>query len=547
MKKPQQLFLACLFFSTLFFALPFYSHQAIVLTRISSGLDDLLFRFRHGSEIPEASNIAIVSVDDESCEKLDARWPWPRTLFAELVRALTRQGARVIAFNFSFNGLENGEESTVALANAIHEHGRVVVGATLDNQRLLKPNAILLSAGASYGYLEKIVDEDYVIRRSYLARAFSGMGARWESSFPLRVKAVADEDVSTAPTVDDTLRHWAARDGQYPINFLLSEQDFKKIPAWKVLQNKVTDGSLRGKTVFVGITSSLLAEKHATPLGLLPGVLVHADEYLALASDRRLKSPPEAVIDWAAWLISLGLLLVFLSRRVWWAVLAAFAVLFLSFIAAQIALSKDWLIHPFILLAGPVLALVTGVGAELLFLFLEKRGLEKKVLHDKMTGLYTYDYLRLRLEDEWKRCVKLQLPVSVAMTDLDRFKKINDTLGHETGNRMILRAADVIRQSVRGYDVVSRYGGDEFVILLWHADLNEARAYRERLRKQYEEMAAKLEDALLKTSSISIGVASFDPKADAGNPATPQELVEKADQDLFKDKESRRKPGEPTR
>jgi diguanylate cyclase (GGDEF)-like protein len=361
------------------------------------------------------------------------------------------------------------------------------------------------------------------------------------------VKTLADENISTAPSLEDILRRWAGGDGQYPINFLLSESDFKKIPAWKVLQNKVTDGSLRGKTVFVGITSSLLAEKHATPLGLMPGVLVHADEYIALASDRRLKSAPEAAVDGVAWLVSLGLLLVFLSRKVWWAVLAALGALFLSFIAAQIALSKDWLIHPFILLAGPVLALVTGVAAELLFLFLEKRGLEKKVIHDKMTGLYTYDYLRLRLDDEWKRCLKLQLPVSVAMTDLDRFKKINDTLGHETGNRMILRAADVIRQSVRGYDVVSRYGGDEFVILLWHADLNEARAYRERLRKQYEAMAAKLEEPLLKVSSVSIGVASFDPKVTAGNPATPQELVEKADQDLFRDKESRRKPGEPSR
>jgi diguanylate cyclase (GGDEF)-like protein len=178
---------------------------------------------------------------------------------------------------------------------------------------------------------------------------------------------------------------------------------------------------------------------------------------------------------------------------------------------------------------------------------LENRGLEHRVLHDKMTGLYTYDYLRLRLDDEWKRCHKLSLPVSIVMTDLDRFKKINDSLGHEVGNQMILRAAAVIRESARGYDVVSRYGGDEFVILLWHANALEADAYRIRLRKMYEAMAQKLDEPGLKGSSISIGVASFDPRVDGLKPRNPQELMELADKNLFEDKESRRLPGEEKR
>ena len=126
------------------------------------------------------------------------------------------------------------------------------------------------------------------------------------------------------------------------------------------------------------------------------------------------------------------------------------------------------------------------------------------------------------------------------MTDLDRFKKINDTLGHEVGNEMIKRAADVIRDSARRYDIVSRYGGDEFVVLLWHTNLEEAKAYRERLRGLYHAMAAKLEPAL-QDSSISIGVASFDPAVNSSYPQDSQRLVEDADKDLFTDKESRRK------
>jgi diguanylate cyclase (GGDEF)-like protein len=146
----------------------------------------------------------------------------------------------------------------------------------------------------------------------------------------------------------------------------------------------------------------------------------------------------------------------------------------------------------------------------------------------------------MRLEDEWKRCQKGKLPVSIVMTDLDRFKQINDTLGHEVGNDMIKRAARVIKESVRGYDVVSRYGGDEFVILLWHTTQKEADAYRERLRGLYHGMAKQLAPEL-QGSSISIGVATYDPSVDPLYPTDTQKLIEEADKDLFADKESRRK------
>ena len=542
MKKSVQIFIVALFFSLLFFGLPFYSHQSIALTRMASGLQDTLFKFRHSADsLPEqADHVVIVSIDDESCEKLNARWPWSRKIFADLVDALKRQGAQVIALNFSFNGLENDAQTTALLAEAIRGHGRVVVGATLDDQRLLKPNDLLIQAGAVYGYLEKIVDDDYVIRRSYLGREFTGLGKRWEFSFPLRVVSFMAEGTSL-PTMDELIQRASDGEGQYPIDFLMNENDFKRIPAWKILQNRSSDQALKGKIVFVGITSSLLAEKHTTPLGLMPGVLVHANEVVALTAGRYLRSWSEPIVNGVAYVVSSVILALILSRRWWIGLIAALAVLFLTFLAAQMALSQDWLIQPFILLAGPALAMLFGVMAELLILFLEKRGLEKKVVHDKMTGLYTYEYLRSRLDEEWKRCLKMQLPVSVVMTDLDYFKKINDTLGHEVGNQMILRASDVNRKSVRGYDVVSRYGGDEFAILLWHSNEAEALAYRLRLRKQYEQMASELTDPLLKQSSMSIGVASFDPKENQAGPKTPQELMEAADKDLFSDKAGRRK------
>ncbi len=480
----------------------------------------------------------LVTIDDESCEKLGLRWPWPRKTFAALVDRLNEDGAAVIGLNFTFTGSEGeGSEGTEALAEAVRG-ARVVIGATLDHQRLIKPNPALVSAGARYGYLEKIIDEDYGIRRSYPLRVSTnaaGYSGPSVASFPLEMARLAGE-------VDED-RLLRRGDGSYDIDYRFKEDDLVRIPAWKVLERKAP-GRMRGKAVFVGATSELFSEKHATPLGLMPGVTVHANEYLAMRAGRYLKVWPLGPQAAVFWLLSLGLLVLILSRRIWLGVLGAAAVIFCVFLFSQVLFSHDVLVPLFILLSAPALALLTGAATQLLYLFLQNEGLEKKAILDKMTGLYTYDYLRLRLDDEWRRCQKLSLPVSVVMTDLDRFKGINDTLGHEVGNQMILRAAEVIRQSARGYDVVSRYGGDEFVILLWHANAAEAGAYRQRLRKSYEAMASGLEGELLKASSISIGVASYDPKENTSLYKDPQALVEAADQDLFRDKESRRKPGE---
>jgi diguanylate cyclase (GGDEF)-like protein len=263
---------------------------------------------------------------------------------------------------------------------------------------------------------------------------------------------------------------------------------------------------------------------------------------LAALSGRNLRFAPDWLAFSISWIAGLMVLGFFFFRRIWLGILAFVIMFFGLFIGAQFLFGNDTVLNPFILLLGPTLGVIAGIVSDLSRLLWENQGLQKKVIHDKMTGLYNYDFLRMRLDEEWKRSQKLKLPVTIVMTDLDRFKSINDTLGHEEGNRMILRAAAVIKESVRGYDVVSRYGGDEFVILLWRTSMDEAKAYRQRLRAAYEAMAQKLEGSL-RSSSISIGVATLDPEVDPNYPGSPQEIIEIADKDLFLDKESRRQGG----
>ncbi len=547
------------FFSGLFWSLPAYQRSSDAFQRLTLNTRDLFFKIRRFSTDRPAAidSLLIVSIDEESCQKLGVRWPWSRKIFASITQELAKRGARVIGFNISFTGHEDaGDISSREFAEAMSGHGRVVIGSTFDkNNRLVSPYPPIEAAASKVGYLEKIVDPDFTIRRSYLVRLYSNGQDRtrpgFESSFPLQLVAAAAEgkngqaayeaDLDLVTVGNPRRAVFVDKTGSYLINYLASEGDFKSVPAWRVAEGKISDAAVRGKLVLVGLTSSLFADTHPTPLGLMSGVAIHANEFLAIDSRRVLSFLPDGATYLISWFVGSCVLFFFMIRKFWLGLFFAFLAAFGLFIGAQFAFSRDLLIEPFLLILGPFLALAAGILSHTVGLLMDNRGLEMKAIHDKMTGLYTYDFLRTRLDAEWKVSKKTGLPVSLVMTDLDRFKKINDTLGHEVGNRMILKAAAVIRDSVRGYDVVARYGGDEFVILLWRTGRKDAEDYRLRLRDLYHRMAAELEPAL-RDSSISIGIATYDPSVDAKNPENPQRLIEEADKDLFEDKDKRRRP-----
>lgn len=546
------------FFSFFFWTLPVYQQNSDAFQRLTLNTRDLFFKIRRASAgAPASDPILIVSIDEDSCQKLGMRWPWSRKTFAVMTDELAKRGAKAIGFNISFTGIEDSGAATSAdFAEALKRHGSAVIGATFDkNSRLVPANTEIGEAAAKVGYLEKIVDPDYTIRRSYFLRPYRNEAKAskpdFESSFPLQLLAtyglpqgsppVYEADLNLLTVGNPRRAVFLTKDGSYLINYLAAESDFRFVPAWKVIEGKIPDALVRGKLVLVGLTSSLFADTHQTPLGRMSGIAIHANEFLAVHSGRVLSFLPDLAAYAISWLVALCIVAFFLVRKFWLGIVCGLLGAAGLFIGAQFAFSKDLLIEPFILMLGPFLALGAGLLIHSARLLWENRGLEMKVIHDKMTGLYTYDHLRTRLESEWNASKKTGFPVSLVMTDLDRFKRINDTLGHETGNRMILKASEVIRDSVRGYDVVARYGGDEFVILLWRTGRKDAEDYRTRLRDLYHRMAAKLEPAL-QDSSISIGIATYDPAADPKLPESPQRLIEEADKDLFADKEKRRKP-----
>ena len=143
---------------------------------------------------------------------------------------------------------------------------------------------------------------------------------------------------------------------------------------------------------------------------------------------------------------------------------------------------------------------------------------------DSLTGLYVRRYFMVKLQEELHRAERYNNILSVVMADLDQFKNINDTYGHDAGDRVLEAIGKFLQQNIRDVDVVARYGGEEFVVMIPEAAKDAAHSLSERLRKNLAEM--KFENLPPITVSLGIATYPFDGRS-------AEDLIKKADAAMY--------------
>lgn len=142
---------------------------------------------------------------------------------------------------------------------------------------------------------------------------------------------------------------------------------------------------------------------------------------------------------------------------------------------------------------------------------------------DPLTSLWNYGYFQYKLDEELAKASVTGQPLAVMMIDLDDFKKFNDSYGHIQGDKALKQIGEILKENCRKIDILCRYGGEEFSLILPVNNKKEALLLGERMRKSLEQ-----EEILGNKFTISIGIASF--PQDASDKET---LIEKADQALY--------------
>jgi diguanylate cyclase (GGDEF)-like protein len=156
--------------------------------------------------------------------------------------------------------------------------------------------------------------------------------------------------------------------------------------------------------------------------------------------------------------------------------------------------------------------------------------LKETSFKDEVTGIYNRRFFSIRLEEEISRHRRFNHPVSIVLLDLDGFKAVNDEFGHAVGDDTLRDVAQILMRHSRGINVVSRYGGDEFAVLLVETSKAGARLYADRIR----EVIARFPFAHSKPVTASLGVASL-PDDDV---TTAEDLFKLADGALYVAKRS---------
>jgi diguanylate cyclase (GGDEF)-like protein len=217
---------------------------------------------------------------------------------------------------------------------------------------------------------------------------------------------------------------------------------------------------------------------------------------------------------------------------------------------ADLALNREALLADFaefdlsllvtvVVAVNPVLA-IAGVPTVLLARrFIMHSQLLAQTRIDTKTGLLNASTWEMEAEAEISRSVRMQIPMAVALVDIDHFKVVNDTYGHLVGDKALRAVTDALRSQLRGYDRAGRFGGEEFVVLLPQAREQDALNVAERLRSHIAGLSIPVDDedesAGCVRLTISVGVASLD-----GESRELTDLLAAADAALYHAKETGR-------
>ncbi len=233
------------------------------------------------------------------------------------------------------------------------------------------------------------------------------------------------------------------------------------------------------------------------------------------------------------------------SIRRKWAILTVFILLFIAGYFGYAAItwgrirSVVGMIVPITFFLGAVFVLlVSSLSLDTALDVKRISTLEIENITDPLTGIYNRRYLDRRIDEEVKRALRYDFPLSVLMLDIDRFKAVNDRFGHRAGDAVLSKLGQTIAQSVRRSDVVARYGGEEVLVIATHTPIHAAAELGERLRRLVEATEFTTHDRPDRQSlqvTVSIGIAALNAEKNDS-----RSLIQSADEALYRAKKEGR-------
>jgi diguanylate cyclase (GGDEF)-like protein len=165
------------------------------------------------------------------------------------------------------------------------------------------------------------------------------------------------------------------------------------------------------------------------------------------------------------------------------------------------------------------------------------REFEQCCCQDSLTEVYTRDYFNARLDQRLERCGEATQSMAILFADVDGLKEVNDEYGHLVGDEVICQVAAAIRQCLRSTDIVARYGGDEFVILLDNASVDDLKALAENIRQRVAKATVECNGKEIAVT-VSVGGVLTNEFPEKPGPIFADQLLDHADKAMYRAKKN---------
>ncbi|MDO8535511.1 MAG: diguanylate cyclase [Candidatus Omnitrophota bacterium] len=477
-------------------------------------------------------DIVLITVDDSSLREIGIQWPWPRSMIAQIIKKVSAQSPSAICIDLVFAGKSVDPNEDSVLADSLKNAGNVYAAAFFGNDgKYVIPDETLAMGMKDFGFVNKPRDIDNTIRRM---RPFLLSQSGQIIDYSLSVKVAGY--VTNGPAKNMGISVPLSKDGTTYIRFFGTLDKFNSIPAWKVLKDTVDLSALKNKLVFIGVTSESFHDTYHTPLGIMPGMVIDLNEtltYINKSFFRYASHEVNSIILFIFVLIAVfgGIRLSILSGI---ALTACEIVTLLSL--GLFLFTRHVIIEPI----GPILLMIASTillhGARYVVLVIENMVLRKEAVTDGLTGLYLHRYFELQLRRELKSAFHIHKNIALVLYDIDHFKKINDTYGHEFGNIVLKAIAKNLKNHSRKNNIIARYGGEEFCIIIPGMKRDHAIKYAERLRNLISHMEFKTDKGDIIRVTMSAGIVTIEDVTSPDDTA----FIKAADSALYKSKNNGR-------
>lgn len=475
----------------------------------------------------EAKQIAIVAIDRTSLAKFNLKWPWPRSVYAQLIRAIASSSPKVIGLDIVFSG-KSEEAEDKELASALKSYPNIVLAYRLGRGSGTLPLPEFIKAARAIGFVDRPQEkskflgvEDVVddvirsVRTFYIDSQRKQYSLEVEAlrayldipyeEIKIDTKGLSLGDKLYIPGVTISSSPESA-EGIAPLNYLVYYNKFDIIPVYRVLENKFDRDIFKGKIVLVGATDPLIHDEHPTPLGTFPGVTIIANSLVMMLTQRFIHNLPMWLVFFIIFV--LGSLIIFINKKAkfFLASTLTFLILAVLFVSTLYLRGKDIQYDYFSVFSSTFLAYMVSNIYKYSYLLYMSNKLKNLAITDPLTGFFSNRYFLLKLDDELKNKLK---SVTFLVFIIANYGKLATDLNFEHLKNVIKSVADYIRSYLeeRCKKIeFSRLKQEAFFVAVWEKKKEAVVEVCKELHKIVNNTEFRVDETPVKVSLKSIAI-----------------------------------------